>query len=236
MKNEIFTKYGNMMIDNNNKTLSDRVYDMILNLIVEGELKLDERINSDDIAKSFGVSRTPVREALKSLEKTGLVHFKSYTGAYVRKLTIEEIEEIYCIRMQLETFVLKKVVENVTEVDIDQLCSIQNEIEKRLNERPINAKKLYYLNEKFHMRLYKVSKMPKHCEIIENLWTNLSLYRILLASKEDYSEEIKTEHKKYISCLVNKQKDEIVSMTKKNLLNHLQHVPMLVNEYYKSLN
>ena len=58
-------------IENTHKTLSIRVYDIILNLIIEGELRVDERINSDMIAKTFGVSRTPVREALKSLEKTG---------------------------------------------------------------------------------------------------------------------------------------------------------------------
>ena len=235
MSNELFTKYENMVIESNHKTLSDKVYDMILNLIVDGELKLNQRINPDDIAKSFGVSRTPVREALKSLEKTGLVDFKSYTGAYVRKLTIKEIEEIYTIRMQLETFVLEKIIDNVTQEDIEKIRLIQNEIEKRLKETPVNGKKLYYLNEKFHMEMYRISQMPKLCEMIENLWTNLSLYRILLAGKEDYSEEIKIEHRKYINCLIKREKDEIVSMTKINLLNHLENVPELVNEYYKSL-
>ncbi len=235
MNNELFSKYENVILDSNHKTLSDKVYDMVLNLIVDGELELNQRINPDDIAKSFNVSRTPVREALKSLEKTGLVHFKSYTGAYVRKLTIKEIEEIYIIRMQLETFALEMVIENVTQEDIETISSIQNEIEKRLDGTPVNGKKLYYLNEKFHMEMYKISQMPKLCEMIENLWTNLSLYRILLAGKKDYSEEIRIEHRKYIDCLIKRDKDEIVSITKKNLLNHLEHVPELVNKYYKSL-
>ncbi|MFZ7133180.1 MAG: GntR family transcriptional regulator [Eubacteriales bacterium] len=235
MSNDSFSKYENM-IDNNHKTLSVRVYDMILNLIIEGELKLNERINSDVIAKAFGVSRTPVREALKSLEKTGLVHFKSYAGAYVRKLTVHEIEEIYSIRMQLETFALEKVFENVTQEDIDKLSSIQNDIEQKLVENPINVKEIYFLNEKFHMELYKISQMPKLCEIIENLWTNLSLYRFILASNENYSDEIKKEHEEYIKCLVNKEKNKIVSITRKNLTNHLKRVPKLVNDYYMSLN
>lgn len=218
-----------------NKTLSVKVYDMILNLIIEGKLKVNERINSDLIAKSFGVSRTPVREALKSLEKTGLVHFKSYSGAYVRKLTVKEIEEIYSIRLQLETLVIQKVIDNVLQRDIDHLQKIQDEIEESIEINPLNVKKIYDLNEKFHMELYKISQMPKLCEIIENLWINLSLYRFLSASNKDYPNEIKSEHQEYLRCLANKEKDRIVAIIQKNLEDHLHRVPTLVTDYYLSL-
>ncbi len=234
MDNNIFSNYETV-IENTHKTLSVRVYDMILNLIIEGELKVDERINSDMIAKSFGVSRTPVREALKSLEKTGLVQFKSYSGAYVRKLTIAEIEEIYSIRMQLEAFAIKKAVDSVSDSDIKKLQKIQDEIEFMISRNPIDVKKIYDLNERFHMELYMISEMPKLCEIIENLWINLSLYRFLLASNQNYSSEIKSEHQEYIRCLVERDKDKIIEMVVKNLENHLQRVPKLVNEYYQSI-
>ncbi len=219
----------------NHKTLSVKVYDMILNLIIEGKLKVDERINSDLIAKSFSVSRTPVREALKSLEKTGLVHFKSYSGAYVKKLTVEEIEEIYSIRKILESFALKEAIDNVCENDISRLYKIQNKIEVLIENEPVDVKKVYDLNALFHMTLYKISKMPKLCEMIETLWINLSLYRFLLASKESYSDTIKTEHQDYIDCLKNKDKDKIISIIQRNLDNHLKKVPALVNDYYLSL-
>ncbi len=233
MGNDLFKKYENS-IENNHKTLSVKVYDMILKLIIEGDLKVNERINSDAIAKFFGVSRTPVREALKSLEKTGLVHFKSYSGAYVRKLTIDEIEEIYSIRMQLETFALKKAMDHVSPEDIDNLNNIQKKIEEMIAIEPIDVKKVYDLNERFHMEMYKISKMPKLCEMINNLWTNLSLYRFLLASNERYSDEIKAEHREYINCLANKEKDKIIPIVQRNLENHLKRVPKIVNDYYLS--
>ena len=215
-----------------NKTLSARVYDMILNLIIEGKLKVDERINSEDLAKSFGVSRTPVREALKSLEKTGLVEFKSYSGAYVRKLTVSEIEEIYRIRLILETYVIEQVIEKVTPKDIAKLERIQDEIEKTIDATPIDVKALYDLNAKFHMTMYSISKMPKLCEIIETLWINLSFYRFLSASNENYPDEIRKEHHEYLYCLKNKEKERIIEVIRRNLLEHLSRVPRLLNAYY----
>ena len=215
-----------------NKTLSARVYDMILNQIIEGKLKINERICSESLAKSFGVSRTPVREAIKSLEKTGLVEFKSYSGAYVRKLTVSEIEEIYRIRLILETYVVEQVIEKASEDDIKQLENIQREIERVIQDDPKNVKEIYDLNAKFHMTMYRISGMPKLCEIIETLWINLSFYRYLSASSSKYPDEIKKEHNEYLSYLKSKEKDKLIEAIQRNLIYHMERVPKMLNDYY----
>ena len=137
--------------------------------------------------------------------------------------------------MQLETFAIKKTIDNVTNGDIEQLQKIQDEIEFLTAQEKRDVKKIYDLNERFHMKMYKISDMTKLCEIIENLWINLSLYRFLLASKDNYSSEIKTEHQEYITCLKTRDKGRIVDMIENNLENHLERVPKIVNEYYHSL-
>lgn len=218
-----------------NQTLSRRVYDMILDLIIQGKLKVDEKIQSEALAQLFGVSRTPVREALKSLEKTGLVRFQSYSGVYVRKLTEREIREIYSIRLILETSAIERAVEIVTSEDILLLEGLQQDIEAICNVSPLNIKDLYDANEKFHMAMYRISEMSRLCEIIETLWTNLSFYRFLSASKENYSQEMMYEHHEYIRLFKKRDSAELVERIQQNLKLHSENIPALLEKYYSSL-
>lgn len=217
-----------------NKTLSGRVYDLILDLIIEGKLKVNEKICTEDIAQKYGVSRTPVREALKLLEKTGLVEFKSYSGTHVRKLPVSEIQEIYNIRMILETYAIEKVIEKVTPEDIKALEEIQQRIEKICREDPANIKSIYDTNAEFHMRMYAISGMPRLCEIINTLWINLSFYRFLSAGSKNYTAEMIKEHHEYINCLKTRAGEEMKKRLRHNLELHAERAPQTLEKYYSS--
>ncbi len=82
--------------------LSHRIYEILKDQIINEELAPGERLLDDKLASSFGVSRTPVREALTRLTSEGLVEITPRSGIYVKKLTRKDVEEIYKIRKVLE--------------------------------------------------------------------------------------------------------------------------------------
>ena len=215
----------------NHQPLSEIVYDKILDFIVSGSLKVDDRINIDELSRVFKISKTPLREAVKSLEKTGLVASTPYAGSYVKKLSVEEIQELYEIRILLESYAVKKIVKNVSDEDIRNLEEIQLSIESKLDLQDI---KLHKLNRKFHDYFYRISHMPRLCEMISLLWDNLSFFRLLLAQNEDYSKTMVDEHHEYIETLKNRDEKKLISLINLNLKNHAKKIPELVQNYYSS--
>ena len=213
------------------QTLSGMVYDRLLDLIMSDFDGLDAKINVDELAKKFGVSKTPLREALKSLEKTGLVTFKPYSGYSVKTFTSREIEELYEIRVLLETYAVGQVVRVVREEHIDQLKKIQKYIEDHIDLPKV---KLFKLNRVFHDKFYSISDSPKLCEIIGLLWDNLSFFRMLLIQEDDYVDNMKAEHWEYIDALEKRQEERLKRLVVSNLKVHAARIPRLVDEYYKN--
>jgi DNA-binding GntR family transcriptional regulator len=89
-------------IDRTNITLADRVETLLREQIVHGEHPQGARLSEGDIARGFGVSRGPVREALRRLESTGLVTVEPHRGAFVRTLDLDEVRELFEVRIALE--------------------------------------------------------------------------------------------------------------------------------------
>lgn len=209
--------------------LSGMVYDKLLDMIMSNAVRSDDRLNVDELAKKFGVSKTPLREALKSLEKTGLVSFKPYAGYSVKKFTAKEIEELYEIRSLLEQFAVEKIIENVKNEDVRKLSTIQNYIENNLSVSKIN---LFKLNRYFHDHFYSISGCPKLCEMIGLLWDNLSFFRMLLIQEDSYIENMKSEHWEYIGALEQRQGERLKNLIVSNLRAHAKQVPELVRDHY----
>ncbi|WP_433502628.1 GntR family transcriptional regulator [Pseudonocardia halophobica] len=89
-------------IDRTNLTLADRVETLLRDAVVQGEHPPGARLSEADIARSYGVSRGPVREALRRLEHHGLVTVEPHRGAFVRTLDLEEVRELFEVRIALE--------------------------------------------------------------------------------------------------------------------------------------
>lgn len=108
--------------------LPNSVTTILRQAILKGNLKPNERLVQAEIAEQLGVSRMPVREALKTLELEGLVSLEPHKGAIVNPLTLEDIDEIYELRTLLEPFTLKKSIPNLTAGDIASLEKLHEEM------------------------------------------------------------------------------------------------------------
>jgi DNA-binding GntR family transcriptional regulator len=128
--------------------LSQSTYDEIRRLIVRGEIRPNERLIEVDLADRFGVSRTPVREALQRLASDALV-VPARRGWLVREMTIAEIREIYEVREALEAYAARHAAERATEEDIEALTTI---IARRSADVPPAGQRALFVeeNDAFH--------------------------------------------------------------------------------------
>jgi DNA-binding GntR family transcriptional regulator len=94
-----------------NRSLRDRVLDAVREAIITGEFKPGQPLIETDLATSLGVSRAPLREALQILSTEGLAETVPYHGTTVRRLTKTDIEELYSLRSVLETFAIRRMIE-----------------------------------------------------------------------------------------------------------------------------
>lgn len=143
-------------------SLSARVFHTLREEILSGKYQKDEELKEKTIGEELGVSRTPVREALRQLELEGLVTIIPNRGAFVEGISKDDIQDIYEIRSLLEGLCAKKAVTGITEKELEEL-------EENLYLTEFHIQKEHYeqileLDNRFHEILYEASKskMLKH--------------------------------------------------------------------------
>jgi len=116
------------------KPIREIAYETLKHAIITGELPAGSRIVETEYAERMHISRTPLREALRKLERDGLVEYMLRRGVVVRAFTIADVEEIYTIRNALEMLTLPAIIQNATAADIQNLRDILDEMDP-LTER-----------------------------------------------------------------------------------------------------
>ena len=122
-----------------------------------------EVLNQDQLARRFGVSRVPLREALRTLVGEGLVVMKTGLGAVVAELEPDEVNELYELRLQLEPPLAPAVVANARRVDVDALGAIVDSMAQLAPER---SEEWSTLNYRFHRRLYELSERKHFVRLV----------------------------------------------------------------------
>ena len=103
------------------KVLSEQIREQLMESIVNGDIKPGTKLVENTLAKEFGVSQAPVREALKSLESLGLVLVEPYKGTTVKKFGIETMQEYFVVRSELEGLAARLACQNITEEELHEL-------------------------------------------------------------------------------------------------------------------
>ena len=135
--------------------LSEQVYNVLMDSIVNGSLEAGTELREQHIAKQMGVSATPVREAFKRLASDGLIEIVPYRGAVVKTLDPQEIKEAYACREALEHLVVKEAMERISPADIQQLhqdaqrVALIDEIGRDLKEIVFRPVSLEHATESF---------------------------------------------------------------------------------------
>src|SRR5215207_5462695 len=111
------------------QTRAGQIRDALIAKILSGELPSGARLKDNEIAKMFGTSATPVREAMRELEKYGLVEILPYRGCQVKRLDAQEIRDIYEVRVALEELAVRRCAEHIVESQLQALEALADEYE-----------------------------------------------------------------------------------------------------------
>lgn len=133
-------------------------YDVIRSAIVEGEFAAGERLPEEDLAERAGVSRTPVREALRRLASEGVVEFVPNRGAQVAEFSQQDLQELFDLRAVLEGFAARLAAKNATEEDMVHLGRLADEMDAlAADPTPANLAGIAERNNEFHAKLVEIA-------------------------------------------------------------------------------
>lgn len=152
----------------NAKTKNLAVYEKLRQDIIRGKLKPGQKIVMGNLAKEYGLSATPVREAIIRLQSDGYVNFTPHLGALVSKIDESELIGIYLIRIELEALATRLATPHITDKDIEFLEDKNREMELAIRRK--EHENLGGLNREFHLRIYKAARIPRLYNMICDLW------------------------------------------------------------------
>ena len=219
---------GELKMDvNDYLPLRDVVFNTLRQAILRGEMEPGERLMEIQLAQKLGVSRTPIREAIRKLELEGLVIMIPRKGAEVAHITEKDMRDVLEVRSTLEELVVQLAIKNVTEEKLDELRAAN-----RVFESAVVSKDVVNIVEadvKFHDILYSMTNNPRLIQIINNLREQMYRYRLeyvkdarthsILISEHNVIKQIKEKNvdvaRKVIHQHISNQEKGII-----RLLNH----------------
>ena len=179
-------------------SLTTEVASRLRDQIIRGKIREGDQLRQDAVASWLGVSRIPVREALRQLQAEGLVNLVAHHGAVVAALSTEEIEELFELRRTLETAILKIAIPRMTEKDFERSGKILDNYEKALQSEQDLARWGEF-NWQFHSSLYAAANRPRFMSIIQTANNNVDRYvRLYLYLSHDV-EKMKSDHREILA-------------------------------------
>jgi DNA-binding GntR family transcriptional regulator len=173
-------------------TAQEAVLTELRRAIVSGELRPGEQVLQDALAERFGVSRVPLREALKILEGEGQVIYRPHRGYFVAQLDLEDLREVYRIRDLLETEAVTTAVGRITEEELGRVDEAMQEVERAAAEGDLIA--MTEANRRFHFGLIEAAHMPRLSRLVRILWDATDVYRSVYYSERAHRTAVIDEH------------------------------------------
>jgi DNA-binding GntR family transcriptional regulator len=180
--------------------LKETILRDLRNTIASGTLKPRERITETAICRQYGISRTPVREILKQLEKEGLVRISPNAGARVADFSVKDVSNIYEIFITLEGAGARFACREASNEDIRKLEECQFIMEKAIGQK--NLELVFELNSRFHMLITEFTGNPYLIEIRRNFSTLMSRFGRLATFIPRHLQGALEEHPKIIDAIV----------------------------------
>lgn len=181
------------------KPLRELVCETIRQAIIDGTFSPGERLMEIQMADEMGVSRTPVREAIRKLELEGFVVMIPRRGTYVADISIRDITEIYEIRTSLDVLAAGLAAERITDDELETLNRLLVEIGQHIADN--NMEKIVEVDTAFHDILYQASRNERLCSIINNLREQLTGIRGRSMSYPGRLVETMDEHRSLVDCI-----------------------------------
>lgn len=200
--------------------LRDVVFNTLRQAILKGELKPGERLMEIALAERLGVSRTPIREAMRKLELEGLVVMIPRRGAQVANITEKDLNDVLEVRIALENMAIEKACENMTEDSMSKLWVAAKEFERTTAEG--NLVKMAEADVAFHEIIYQASGNRRLIQVLNNLREQIYRYRVEYLKEEETRNLLVREHEEMTRAL----RDRDVKRAQEIVYEHIENQRM----------
>ncbi|WP_414545787.1 GntR family transcriptional regulator [Nostoc sp. CCY0012] len=194
------------------RSTPDLIADALREAILRGIFQEGQSLRQDEIATQFGVSRIPVREALKQLEAEGLVTLHLNRGAMVSVMTAAEAQEICEIRSALEVTAMQLAIPQLSESDMEKAAVILE-----ASDQTTDAGHLAKLNWEFHATIYTPAARPRLLTMIKNLHVNCDRYVRVQMSQINYQQHSQKEHEQILNACRQQDTKAAVRLLKRHI-------------------
>ena len=211
--------------------LRDVVFNTLREAILKGELQPGERLMELQLASKLGVSRTPIREAIRMLEQEGLAVTMPRKGAEVARMTLKDMEDVLEIREALDELAAQIACERITAEQMQMLKNTKNEFEKILETGEV--KKIADVDVRFHDIIYEATDNARLVALLSNMREQLFRYRVeYLKTPENYPALI-SEHNAIVEALEERDKAKVTEAMHEHVTNQAVAVKGIIQEQDK---
>ncbi|WP_210546078.1 GntR family transcriptional regulator [Rhodoferax sp. PAMC 29310] len=186
------------------RALYEEVAELLRQRIFNRELEPGSWIDELKIADAYGISRTPLREALKVLAAEGLVTMKVRRGAYVTEVSEQDLAEVYHLLSLLESDAAGVVAHNATDAQLESLKELHDELEAAALPAQLDRERFFEVNERFHMRVLEIANNRWRNQMVSDLRKVMKLNRHNSLLKSGRIDESLQEHRALMAALLAK--------------------------------
>lgn len=207
-------------------SLRGRVFRKLREDILSGVYEDQEELREITIGEELGVSRTPVREALRQLELEGLVTIIPNKGAYVTSIKAKDVADIYHVRSMLEGLCARWATEHITEEQIGRLEEILVLSEFHVQRGNGDTAQVSKLDGKFHQVLYEASDSRILEHVLSDFHKYVQMARKLSVKKKERAEKSIAEHRDILEAIRNKDADLAEKLANQHIMNVMENLHM----------
>jgi DNA-binding GntR family transcriptional regulator len=211
------------------RPLREIVFETLREAIIKGLLKPGERLMEIQIAEELGVSRTPVREAIRKLELEGFLVMVARKGAYVADISVKDITDIFEVRAALEGLAAGLAAERITEEELEQLERALVQISEATTS---DLNSVVQSDTSFHELIYRASRNQRLQQIVIHLQEQIQRFRTVSLSQPGRTRFFIEEHRKIVEAISERNSElasllarEHIESAEQSLLGALQGVP-----------
>lgn len=197
--------------------LRDVVFNTLRQAIITGEFAPGERLMEIALANRLGVSRTPVREAIRKLELEGLVVMIPRKGAEVAKITEKDLRDVLEVRSSLEELAAELATERMNEEIKEKLEKALDDFKKAIDSEDNAA--IADSDVEFHDIIFEATGNARLIQIISNLREQMYRYRLEYVKDTEYHTVLLNEHRELVNAMFEGKKDEARKIMKKHIDN-----------------
>ncbi len=204
------------------RALYEEVAELLRQRIFSRELEPGSWIDELKLAEAYGISRTPLREALKVLAAEGLVTRKVRRGAYVTEVSPHDLADVYHLLSLLESDAAGVVATRATDAELTELRAMHAELEAAALPGTANTDAFFAVNERFHMRLLEIANNRWRDQMVADLRKVMKLNRHNSLLKTGRMEESLAEHRAVMAALLARDAEATVLRMREHFANGLE--------------